>query len=345
MISVHMFGVSFVTGLLLAAMVTSAQDIHYVQIDATPLAVNPAFTGTCNGAIRASGLYRNEWASVTVPYITLGVSVDAPVYSMHGSYFAAGISLLKDEAGDGNLTNFSGEVSVAYHKLFRLFTKQKNYNSDLSFGIQAGYDQYSIDLYQLYFGNTVYPVGVSPYHLGLGNEVNYYPVNAGITLAQSLTARFNYIIGVSANNINQPSDMNELQQNDRLGLGPRYNITLGANWQVSDKLTLRPLVFYQVIQDGNILIAGNEFHYNLVKKHTANASVFLGAFYRTGDVITVTAGVEFKAFRIGLGYDYDVTVLNTSGNNGNGGFEAAIKYIPARKRLSRNNRDIPCNRF
>src|ERR1700733_14673893 len=120
--------------LLLTAPVAFAQDIHFTQFDMQPLVINPAFTGMFDGQVRAAAIYRNQWASVTVPYVTYGASVDLPVYiDRNGDYLAAGLQLYKDQAGDANLSNFSGLLSIAYHKFFGV---TENGKSDLAVGLQ-----------------------------------------------------------------------------------------------------------------------------------------------------------------------------------------------------------------
>lgn len=107
-------------GMALALALTlqdaKAQDIHFTQFNMAPLVVNPAFTGGFNGKARVAAIYRNQWKSVTIPFVTYGVSVDAPIINdlTHDDYLAAGIQLYNDKAGDGNLSNFLG--------LFRLLT-------------------------------------------------------------------------------------------------------------------------------------------------------------------------------------------------------------------------------
>src|ERR1035438_8218758 len=110
---------SLAAALVLTTPVVFAQDIHFTQFDMAPLVINPAFTGMFDGRIRAGAIYRNQWASVTVPYVTYGASVDLPLLiERNGDYLATGLQLYKDQAGDGNLSNFTGLLSVAYHKYF-----------------------------------------------------------------------------------------------------------------------------------------------------------------------------------------------------------------------------------
>jgi len=162
---------SLAAALALSAPLTYAQDIHFTQFDMAPLTVNPAFTGMFDGRVRAGAIYRNQWQSVTVPYVTIGAYADMPLYiESNGDYLSAGIQMYQDQAGDGNLKNFTGLLSVAYHKTFG--------KSDLALGLQGGYAQKSIDLSKLYFGDefnngTFTPATSQEYHLGIGNSVNY----------------------------------------------------------------------------------------------------------------------------------------------------------------------------
>jgi type IX secretion system PorP/SprF family membrane protein len=334
----------------ISASAALAQDIHFTQFDMTPLVINPAFTGMFDGQVRAGAIYRNQWASVTVPYVTYGASVDLPLFiERNGDYLAAGLQLYKDQAGDANLSNFTGMLSVAYHKFFG---QTEHSGADLAVGLQAGYAQKSIDLSKLYFGDeftngTFVPGTSSEYHLGIGNSVNYYMVNAGISFSQSTSDKFGYVIGLGANNLNQPNDAIMKKQNSQTGLDMRYTGEIGANWIAGERLTLRPAFLYQSQATASEIIVGNEFRYEVSNNpgfQNFSPAVFLGGWYRTGDAAMITAGVEFKGFRIGVGYDYNISDLNTS-SNGQGGFEIAIRYIAPNPIKFANKRTIPCSRF
>src|SRR5687767_6335292 len=51
-------------------------DPHFSQYYVYPSWLNPALTGAFDGTYRVSGIYRNQWGNVSVPYQTPGVSVD-----------------------------------------------------------------------------------------------------------------------------------------------------------------------------------------------------------------------------------------------------------------------------
>jgi len=77
---------------------------------------------------------------------------------------------------------------------------------------------------------------------------------------------------------------------------------------------------------------------------TYSTGVFLGGYYRTGDAAMITAGVEFKGFRIGVSYDYNVSDLKTA-SNGDGGFELSIRYIAPNPLDFARKLVYPCARF
>lgn len=339
---------SLVAALALSIETAQAQDIHFTQFDAAPLVINPAFTGGFDGMARVTAIYRNQWASVTVPFLTYGASIDAPI--LHDlsvdDYLAVGLQVYKDQAGDANLSNFSGLLSVAYHKFLGA-----NVNKVLSVGLQGGYSQKTLDLTKLYFGdeyvNGTFQPGTSlEYQLGLLNQVKYYTVNAGVSFACSPSEKFNYIIAVGANNLNQPADAFETKQSNQVGLDMRYNGQVGAVWNLSQRFSLRPAVLYQNQASANEIIAGNEFHYLSGNPEFPMYSTgfFLGGWYRTGDAVMVTAGVEFKGVRIGVAYDYNISDLQTA-SNGNGGFEIALRYIMPTPLDFAHKLVYPCSRF
>eukprot|EP01030_Chromulinospumella_sphaerica_P034383 gene34383-biopygen12341 len=289
--------------LTLGAPAVFAQDIHFSQFDMQPLVVNPAFTGMFDGQARAGAIYRNQWGSVTVPYVTMGAYGDMPLYvDQSGGYLAAGLQVFNDKAGDGNLQNFTGALSLAYHKTL-------GRSADLAVGLQGGYAQKSIDLSRLYFGDesvngTFVPGTSNEYQLGIGNSVSYYVVNAGVSLAGGSQA-LSYVIGLGANNLNQPNDALLKKQTSTVGLDMRYTGQLGLSARASERLYLRPAAILQMQASAMEIIAGNEFLYYMA---------------------ILNAGIELKGIRIGIAYDYNISSLNTA-SKGRGGFEIALRYV------------------
>ena len=347
---------SLAVAITLIAPVSFAQDIHFTQFDMAPLVINPAFTGMFDGKVRAGAIYRNQWSAVTRAYETYGASADMPLFiEKNGDYLAAGLQLYNDVAGDANLTNFTGLVSVAYHKYFGGSYNRSNdkAGSDLAIGFQAGYANKHLDLSKLFFGdefnNGGFATGTTKeYMQGMGSSVNYYLVNAGMSYSHATSDKFSFVLGIGANNINQPNDAIQKKQNSQTGLDMRWTGEMGINWLAGERLSLRPAVLYQSQATASEIIVGNEFNYQISGDNETyknfSTSVFLAGWYRTGDAAMIVAGVELKGFRLGLGYDYNISSLNTS-SNGNGGFELALRYIMPNPIQFAEKRTIPCSRF
>ncbi len=338
---------SILAAVALTVNTAKAQDVHFTQFTASPLIVNPAFTGNGVGQWRAAAVYRDQWRSVVgaSAFKTYAVSFDAPLISdlTLDDYLAGGIQLYNDRAGDGNLSNLSALASIAYHKFMG-----KQQDKALSVGFQAGYTQKSIDLSRLYFGNE-FTNGQFQSGLGgenLNNKVNYFTVNAGIVWAHSVSSNFAYTLGVGANNLNQPQESFQRKKNSEVGLGMRYTAQLGMVAYVSEKFSLRPAVLYQSQATATELVAGNEFDLIVgnAEFRDYTTSVFLGGWYRSSDAIMINAGIEFKGMRVGVSYDYNTSDLKTA-SNGNGGFEISLVFKApdpldfARKLI------YPCSRF
>lgn len=338
--------VSLVAALALSMFAGKAQDVHFTQFNAAPLTVNPAFTGNFDGQYRASAIYRDQWRSVTVPFRTYAVSLDAPIISdlTIDDYLAAGVQLYNDRAGDGNLSNLTALASVAYHKFLG-----SNTNKAISVGFQGGYTQKSIDLSKLYFQDEFINGGFQPGVSGenINNKVNYFTVNAGISWAHSVGYKFSYTLGIGANNLNQPQESFQRQQNSEVGLGMRYTGQLGIVAYVGEKLSLRPAVLYQSQSTASEIVAGNEFHLivgNSPEIRNYTTAVFLGGWYRNQDAIMINAGVEFKGLRVGLSYDYNTSDLKNA-SNGNGGFEISLTYVAPHALSFARKLIYPCTRF
>ncbi len=341
-------------GLIVAAMLNTgsaqAQDVHFTQFDASPLILNPANTGAFNGEWRASVIYRDQWRSVVgaSAFKTYAASFDMPIIRdiSVDDYLAAGVQLYNDRAGDGNLNNFSALLSVAYHKFLGQDAKKV-----LTVGLQGGYTEKNLDLSKLYFGDEFqegsWNPGTSVEFGWLTTNTKNYVINAGISYAQAVSERFGFTLGAGVNNINQPLEsFDRRKASSDVGLGMRYTGQLGAIIGLSDRFTLKPAVLVQSQQTAMEIVAGNEFHFRLgddPELPTAPA-VFAGVWYRHEDAVMVTAGLEFKGFRVGVGYDYNTSDLKSASNN-NGGFEISIRYIAPSPLAFARKLLYPCGRF
>ena len=332
----------------LSVQTASAQDVHFTQFNAAPLTINPAFTGNFNGQWRVAGVYRDQWRNVG-GFRTYAVSIDAPIVTdlTLDDYLAAGVQLYNDQAGDLGLSNLSALASVAYHKFLGATTDP---NMTLSVGFQGGYTQKSFDmskaLFQDEFFGRQYNPGTSVEYSNLNNKVNYFTVNAGVSWAHSISRNFGYVLGVGANNLNQPRESFKRKRNAETGLGMRYTAQAGAIAYLGEKLSLRPAVLYQTQATAAEIVVGNEFHYLIGAPDFRNytTAVFLGGWYRLDDAAMATVGLEFKGVRLGFSYDYTMSGLDEAVNNV-GGFEISLIYIAPDPLDFARRLIYPCSRF
>ena len=87
--------------LLLIVGQSNAQDFTFSQFYEKPQLRNPALAGVFDGDLRATGIFRNQWQSITVPFQTSAASIEVkfPIGSAN-DYLTVGMQMTNDVAGD-----------------------------------------------------------------------------------------------------------------------------------------------------------------------------------------------------------------------------------------------------
>src|SRR3954470_5633398 len=110
----------FIFALMLTGVV-EAQDPHFSQFFASPLTLNPAFTGKFDGQFRLAANHRDQWPSIPKAYVTTSASVDFGLLKgriPERDVFGIGFSGLSDQSADAALKLNYGSVSLSFHKAF-----------------------------------------------------------------------------------------------------------------------------------------------------------------------------------------------------------------------------------
>ena len=92
--------------LIVSGITLKAQDPHFSQFFASPLTLNPAFTGKFDGEWRLAANHRDQWPSIPKAYVTTSASVDFGIMKSRipkGDVFGIGISGLSDQSADAAL--------------------------------------------------------------------------------------------------------------------------------------------------------------------------------------------------------------------------------------------------
>jgi type IX secretion system PorP/SprF family membrane protein len=323
---------------VLCAAGTYGQDMHFSQFYASPLYLNPAFTGS-NACSRVTMVYRNQWPGIQKAYNSYLLSAD---HFLSHYNMGVGMLLARDVAGSGNLATTQINPLVAYEaKMSRDF--------GMRFGLQPGVTMKSVDFSKLYFADQIAAGGSgAPAATTVESpkpNVVFFDMGAGVLAYTS-----KYWFGVSAYNLTQPNQ--SLLGNDDVLLPVRYTVHGGG------KFTLNP----NEKDDHLFKSVTVAFHYRGQKKYDQfdlgayyMQSIFtLGVWYRglpikhyapgypNNDAIVFIAGA--KADRMYIGYSYDLTISKLAGRS-NGAHEFNISYQFCKPKKKKRRIEVACPKF
>lgn len=305
--------------IILCSFSVKAQDAHLSMYDAAPLFLNPAMTGLVDADFRIHAQYRTQWKSVNFkPYTSYLLSYDMPIKK-----WSFGVQLNNFRAGYGNFNVLQGLLSTSYNTAL---DKKKNHM--LSFGVQGGLVQKSVE-YQLLSFNNQYTLTDGGYFdqtivsgENFDRQTIYIPsLNAGIMYYYAKqNARLNPFVGISAFNLlNSKESLYGLD--NRLPL--RFYMHVGTRINITETFYLIPKV---------LIMQQKKFHeqtYALeAGYYMKNSNFYLlgGVIFRAKDALIATIGGKLDRFTLKVGYDINVSTLSTA-STGRGGFEISLTYV------------------
>jgi type IX secretion system PorP/SprF family membrane protein len=309
--------------ILLASQHSFAQvDPHFSQYYTYPSWLNPALTGAFQGNVRVSGIYRNQWGSITSPFSTPGVSVDfATPKSMN-----FGVSLLNQTAGDGGYNYTTGYGSAAFTGL----RWGQNGTQHLVLGLQGGFVSRKFNPLKLKFGDqwnpiTGYNPGAATSDILSRTQSSVFDFGAGALFYDGrVNRKSNFYAGFSANHLTRPTDPFSAGQKEKLPV--RMALHGGVRLQLSPTSTITPNFLY--LRQGNasetMLGAYGQF------KGGQDFDLMLGANIRFNDAIAPYIGFLHKNFMLGASYDVNISDLGRR-VNGTSSFEITFTYIGKKK--------------
>lgn len=325
------------TTLCIPSINTTAQNIQHTLVDATPLILNPAFAGNTPGKLRVIANHRFESPNSYIPYNNSNISVDAPLITLkNGNFIGYGfyINRYKMKNDFYSSSNMSTNASISVHKIVKV---DENNLLDIAGGITGGVASYYHDASFDYF--TYKNNYLSPFNYFYAGT-NYYNIDLGGSVSHSVGNKFNYIVSYSINNFNSESDALLERQRISVGLDKRQIFSFGGNVYLNDRWQLRPCFVHIKQSTTTNYIAGNEFTYHL-KNSKNQTSLFAGLWYRSGDMHSVTVGVNRTYWRAAIAVDYGIS--NPKRVYYNDALELSLSYAMAPSKNSR--KQMVCNRF
>jgi type IX secretion system PorP/SprF family membrane protein len=318
---------------ILLPFLTKAQDIHFSQFNETPVLLNPAMSCTAFDT-RIIANYKNQWASVTSPFQTYGISIEKTLkhLKLKKAYTGMSLSVYKDKAGDAGL----GAILVNLG--FNAVVKTSDYGK-LSAGIGGGFNYRTIDASKLqwesqYNGSTYDAATASGEKLPVnsfiqgdlaGGLVYHFAKSERYISAQDGTK---FDIGVSAFHYNMP-------KYSYIGTGDKQfaKFVAHANFDIGIKNTgiaIVPSALYvrqgpsQEINVGCLFkyIIQDQSVYTGIKKPCALA---IGSYYRVGDAIIPAVMFQYDKYAFCVSYDLNTSQL-TGASKAKGGLEFSLKF-------------------
>ena len=301
-------------------------DPHFTQYYIYPLYVNPAMTGGSDGDYRVSGIFRNQWGTISNPYRTVGASFDKRTEKN----IAWGVNLLNQSAGDGGFNYLNVYGSAAYTGV--KFGKDDNHR--VVFAIQGGIINRRIDKTKFKTGEQWNPITGFNSSLASGeeglaaNQSTVLDLGAGaLYYDASPDKKANLFAGFSAFHLNRPKDAFISNGNVALEAIPlRYVVHGGVSLNLSNNARVVPNAIYMAQGTAQVVVLGTYVQLNV----NAETDFMVGGYYRVEDAIAPFVGVDWKDFIFGVSYDVNASKLGTWNRNVNA-FELSLTY---RKRKS-----------
>jgi type IX secretion system PorP/SprF family membrane protein len=317
-----------------------AQDKHFSQYFASPLTLNPAFTGKFDGDFRLSGNYRNQWPGINNAFVTSTIGIDGsilPKKIRETDKLSVGLLGYTDRSGNGILSLNGVAASVAYH----LALDEDGYHQ-LGVGFQGAYVSRRFDVAKAIFADQLTPLGFT----GVTSEVfnnsqinkNYFDMNVGIMYTGSTDGENSFYLGGAYYHVNQP---NESFRGANFSLPGRMSISAGGTIPVNNNVDVHVSgLFMQQAAANTASLGGTVQYYVTRNEYDPPVSVYLGSWYRYKDALIPYVGFEFSNLRIGYTRDFTVSRLagRASGVNGN---EISLIYV----RKPKLWKSLPCPKF
>lgn len=296
-----------------------SQDAHLSMYDAAPMFLNSGLTGVFSGDWRLHAQYRTQWKSVNFkPYTSALLSFDMPL-----GKWGIGVQVNNFRAGYGNFNVLQGLVSAAYNMPL---DRRRIHN--ISFGIQAGAMQKSLE-YQLLSFNNQYTINnggefdnsISSVETFGAQKMIVPVVNASVLYYFSKQqSKLNPFIGLSAFNLLNPKE-SFFNQDNRLPI--RYYLHVGSRVNITELFYLLPKVLIMQQRKFSEQTYSVEAGYFLKGSETY---LLAGLIYRNKDAMIATFGVKKENMIVKLAYDINLSSLSTV-SSGKGGFELSFTYM------------------
>lgn len=306
--------------LSLWAGIAFCQDIHWSQYNDNPVFQNPANSGKFEGDYRFHANYRDQWRSVTVPYMTLSISADTRIKKYNN--IGIGLLFFHDQAGDGTFRTIEFQVAPSY-------SLKLSHDSvhTLRAGIQLGMNHRQLNMSKFSFDNQfngiIYDPSLSTNEVYQNQRNTNFSAGTGLVYEWFIHKRKRISAGVGWFNINTPDQGFYGQKINR---DRRVNIFARGQFRMNDELDLMPSFHFNAQGTYKEIIFGTNVRYILSERMGDYKALYAGAFYRNKDAGYISLGMDYHNWFAGISYDLNFSKL-VPASRVRGGIEVALRYI------------------
>ncbi len=320
--------------LLFSVKIIFAQDVHFSNSSETPVVLNPALSCTAYDT-RIIANYKNQWASVSVPYKTYGISIEQAINHLKTKKTFVGVSLIcfSDKAGDLGLGTTFGQFGL------NVVTKITRY-AKLSGGVAGGIAYRTLSnpnnmrwssQYNGYVHDAKVSSGEAPPSTSfvqgdyvVGVDYHYSRVEKTFFTQQATTAD----IGIAVSHFSVPK-INYTANTDRQYSKFVFHSSFSFGVKGSDMAVL-PSFIYMQQGPARQINAGLMFKriYKSTSFYTNRSKSYafaIGAFYRLNDAIIPSVLIELDKYALSFSYDINVSSLKTA-SKFKGGMELGLRF-------------------
>lgn len=328
--------------ILVAPLLVKGQDMQFSQYYASPLYLNPAFSGTAESH-RMALTHRNQWPQIGNGFVSYAFSYD---YNMPDLKSGFGLLITTDRAGSAGLRSTTASFNYAYKV-------QLSSNWMFDPALSFAYNRRHIDFSKLVFGDQLEFTDtgeVITRDLEVLNnltDITYFDAGIG-----GLMYNRKFWWGFSANHLNRP---NQSLLGEESLLPIKYSVHGGVKIPLYNGLKKRNKIS-SLAPSFNYKKQGN-FDQLDIGVHFLYDPIMLGIWYRgvpiqqevndrvSQDAVVVILGVRFKNLEVGYSYDFTTSELNSVSG---GAHEVSIIYefqTFGREKIKRKDKFIPCPTF
>ncbi len=322
----------------------AAQDVHFSQMQFSPLQVNPALSGAeydKQGVL----LYRSQWQSTALPYKTILASYDMryiPQKAKKG-YFGFGLQFFNDKAGQVSMSTTNVGFSIAYHIKVG---KSGRLGASLMGALQQNVLDYGAAQWSSQYDGRQWNPNIVV-NEGLSNtNTSFFDMHTGIVYVYKKNERYMngndqkwFSAGIAMYHANNPQIA--YVSNDRMN--SRYVFFMRGLFGIGNSnLSFAPAIYYQQQGSASELLGGSYIkiqmqdaaHYTGIKQAIA---ISPGVFFRARDAVVAKLLFEWSYFAIGMAYDMNISSYQAA-TNARGGFEIMLRYVSPSPFSSGKNR-------